>query len=217
MCPSMTSLCDSGKPLRVIVIEIGALARIEKKDETNLMKWFFRIIGLIFLAFAALMVWGYFISPTLTVERSLQVDAYSEEIFDYLEDLEAFNRWSPWFARDPDADYVFGAVDYGVGATVVWRARGETADESGQISSQEIIAAQAPEFVQSSLMLNGVPASTTYALSPMDDGTLIYIQFERELGGFPYIERLRKRGMEKSLGAEFDAALARLKTIVEAG
>ena len=84
-----------------------------------------------------------------------------------------------------------------------------------EINSQEIIASQAPEFVQSALLLNGLPASATYALSPMDDGTLIYIQFERELGGFPYVARLRKGGLEKALGKEFDEALARLKTIVE--
>ena len=180
------------------------------------MKWFFRIIGLIFLVFAGLVIWGYFISPNLSVERSLQVDAYPEEVFEYLEDLEAFNRWSPWFARDPDADYVFGAVEYGVGASAVWRTRGTTAESAAEISSQEIIAAQAPEFVQSALLLNGLPASATYALSPTDEGTLVYIQFERELGGFPYIERLRKGGMEKALGGEFDAALQRLKTIVEA-
>lgn len=212
----MTSQRDSGKPLAPNVIEMDELARIKNRDETKRMKWFFRIIGLIFLAFAALVIWGYFISPSLTVERSLQVDAYPEEVFEFLEDLEAFNRWSPWFARDPDADYIFGAVDYGVGATVIWRARGETADDASEISSQEIIASQAPEFVQSSLLLNGVPASATYALSPIDDGTLVYVQFERELGGFPYVARLRKGGMEKALGAEFNAALARLKTIVEA-
>ena len=212
----MTSQRDSGKPLALNMIELDELARIKNKDETKTMKWFFRIIGLIFLAFAALVIWGYFISPSLTVERSLQVDAYPEEVFEFLEDLEAFNRWSPWFARDPDADYIFGAVEYGVGATVIWRARGETADDASEISSQEIIAAQAPEFVQSSLLLNGVPASATYALSPIDDGTLVYVQFERELGGFPYVARLRKGGMEKALGAEFDTALARLKTIVEA-
>ena len=180
------------------------------------MKWFFRIVGLIFLTFAGAVAAGYFVSPVLEVERSLSVDAYPEEVFEYLEDLEAFNRWSPWFARDPDADYVFGSVDYGVGASVIWRTRGETVDDAAEINSQEIIAAQAPEFVQSALLLNGVPASATYALSAADDGTLIYMKFERELGGFPYIERLKKGGMEKSLGAEFDAALSRLKTIVEA-
>ncbi len=169
------------------------------------------------MAFAGLVVLGYFISPNLQVERSLEVKAYPEEVFEYLEDLEAFNRWSPWFARDPDADYIFGNVDYGVGATVVWRTRGETADHAAVISSQEIVAAQAPEFVQTALLLNGVPASATYALSSTDDGTLVYIQFERELGGFPFVGRLRKGGIEKRLGAEFETALSRLKTIVEAG
>lgn len=181
------------------------------------MRWFFRIIGLIFLVFVGMVVIGRFISPNLLVERSLSVNAYPEEVFEYLEDLEAFNRWSPWFARDPDADYAFGNVDYGVGASVIWRTRGQTAAHAAQISSQEIIAAQAPEFVQASLLLNGVPASATYALSAAEGGTLIYIKFERELGGFPYFERLRKGEMEKSLGQEFEDALSRLKVIVEAG
>ena len=180
------------------------------------MKWFFRIIGVIFLIFAALVATGYFMSPNLTVERSLSMDAYPEEVFEYLEDLQMFNQWSPWHAQNPDADYVFGSVDYGVGASVIWRTPGQTADDAAQISRQEIIAAQAPEFVQASLLLNGEPASATYALSPTDEGTLVYIQFERELGGFPYIERLRKGGIDSKLGGEFEAALQRLKTIVEA-
>ena len=180
------------------------------------MKWFFRIVGLIFLAFVSLMAIGYFTSPDLKVERSLSVEAYPEEVFAYLEDLEAFNRWSPWFARDPDADYVFGNVDYGVGASVVWRTRGQTADDAGVISSQEIIAAQAPEFVQTSMLINGSPASAIYAISPSDNGAIVYMSFERELGGFPYFERLKKSGMEKNLGQEFEAALLRLQTIVEA-
>lgn len=180
------------------------------------MKWFFRIIGLIFIAFIALVAIGYFTSPVLKVERSLAVQAYPEEVFEYLEDIEAFNRWSPWFARDPDAEYVFGNVDYGVGASVVWRTRGKTADHAAVISSQEIIAAQAPEFVQFSMLLNGIPASATYALSNADEGTLVYILFERELGGFPYVERLKKGSIEKRLGQEFESALRRLQTIVEA-
>ncbi len=181
------------------------------------MKWFFRIIGLVFLLFFGMMAAGYFSASVLNVERSLEIDAYPEEVFEYLEDLEAFNRWSPWFARDPDADYVFGGADYGVGATVVWRAPGQTADDAASISSQEIIAAQAPEFVQTALLLNGEAASATYALSPTEaGGTLVYIQFERDLGGFPYFQRLTKGGAEKKLGAEFESALRRLETILEA-
>jgi len=42
-------------------------------------------------------------------------------------------------------------VEYGVGASAVWRTRGTTAESAAEISSQEIIAAQAPEFVQSAL------------------------------------------------------------------
>lgn len=179
------------------------------------MKWFFRSIGFIFILFLGLVAVGYFTSPTLKVDRSLSIDAYPEDIYVYLEDLEAFTRWAPWFARDPDANIIYGGADFGLGASVVWRVPGQTAEDAAQISREEIIAAQPPEFIQTSLLLGGEPASATYALSAAEEGTLVYIQFERELGGFPYLQRLTKRSREAALGAEFDSALERLKTIVE--
>ncbi|WP_371395758.1 SRPBCC family protein [Fretibacter rubidus] len=180
------------------------------------MGLFFKIIGAIFLLFLALVVGGYFASPTLTVEREIYIDAPAEDIFPYLNDLELFAQWSPWTAGRPDASYVYGEAIDGVGASVMWRS--SDADDAA-ISSQEIISSQAPEFVQSALLLNAEPASVTYALLPDESGRRVgvFIQFEKDVGGFPYMQRLLKGGDETALGRDFDAALLRLKTIVEAG
>lgn len=178
------------------------------------MKWFFRVIGVVFLLFVGMIVMGYLSGSTLSVERSIEIDGYADEIYPYLEDLEAAQQWSSWYASDPDAEYLFGGADYGVGATVVWRTHGSTADDAALINSEEITAAQPPEFVQTALLMNGEKASAIYAVTPLDAGSLVYIQFERELGGFPYLKRLQKGRLEKKFGNEFEAALQRLQTII---
>ena len=179
------------------------------------MRLFFKIIGAIFLLFLALVIGGYFASPTLTVERQIYIDAPAEDIFPYLNDLELFAQWSPWTAGRPDVSYVYGDAIDGVGASVMWRSSDAV---NAAISSQEIISSQAPEFVQSTLLLNAEPASVTYALLPDEagDSVGVFIQFEKDAGGFPYMQRLLKRGDKASLSRDFDAALLRLKTILEA-
>lgn len=183
------------------------------------MGLFFKIIGLIFLLFIGLMIGGYFMSPSLTVERQIYVQAAADDVFPYLDDLELSSQWSPFTASRPDMRLVYGDAVDGVGASVMWR------DSDGQdaaISSQEIISSQPPEFVQAALLLGGEPASVTYALLPSDNesgamGTEVgvFISFEKDIGGFPYLQRLTKGSTEKALGRDFDAALARLKVIVE--
>lgn len=161
------------------------------------------------------MVAGYFASPTLVVERSASIDAVAEDVFPYFNDLELSAQWSPWTIASPDPDYVYGAVVEGVGATVLWRPRGEV---DGDVSSEEIISSQAPDFVQTVLLLNGEPASATYALIPSEaDGDLqVFLKFEKELGGFPYLQRLTQGSERRAVNDQFDVALNRLTTIVQA-
>ena len=90
------------------------------------------------------------------------------------------------------------------------------------VSSQEIISSQPPEFVQAALLFGGEPASVTYALLPSDNengpadaNVGVFISFEKDVGGFPYLQRLTKGSTEKAMGRDFEAALARLKVIVE--
>ena len=183
------------------------------------MKLFFKIIGLIFLVFFGLMIGGYFTSPVLTVESEIYIDATAYDVFPYLNDLEMSAQWSPWSpigtAAQPNTPYVYGETIDGVGASVMWRT---STEPDAEISSQEIISSQSPEFVQSALLLGAVPSSVTYALLPSESGNSVgvFIKFEKDIGGFPYLQRLLKGREKKALGRDFDAALFRLKTIVEA-
>ena len=177
------------------------------------MRWFFRGTGLIFLLFTILMGVGCFTSPIMTVEENVSIEASADDIFLYLEDLELAAQWAPW--ANNDVDFVYGANTLGVGATMMWRAN-DVAD--GGISSEEIISSQAPEFVQSKLLLGGEPAAATYALLPSESAgdVGVFVTFEKDIGGFPYVQRVLKRQEKKRISKQLRSALMRLKTIAEA-
>ncbi|MGB0907603.1 MAG: hypothetical protein ACPGVT_08920 [Maricaulaceae bacterium] len=181
------------------------------------MKWFFRITAIIIACFTALVAIGYVTSPDLLVEQDIVVEALPEEVFPYLENLSYSNAWSPWYARQPEANYIFTGPEQGVGAHVMWRNDNESGNKAA-ISSQEIIAVQPAEFVQSELQLGGIAAKATYALiANNDDTVLVYIKYEQHLGDTPYIQRLLKTREHKILSREFETALQRLKAITESG
>lgn len=180
------------------------------------MKWFFRITALIILVFIGLATVGYFKSSVLIVEGDITIEAAVYDVFPLLDHLEMSSQWSPWAARNPNADFVYSQSERGVGAHVIWRDDGG-GDSSVVISSQEIIVSEEPEFVQINLLLGGEPAHATYALSGNEDDTvLMYMKFERDLGGFPFLKRVFTYRENKTLNTEFEIALQKLKTLAEA-
>ena len=61
------------------------------------MKWLLRIIGLIILLFIAICAVGFFLPSTQTIERSIEVEAYPEDVFPYLNNLQLYSQWSPLY------------------------------------------------------------------------------------------------------------------------
>lgn len=177
------------------------------------MKWFIRIIGLIVLLFAGLCVVGFFQPATQTFERTLHINAFPEEVFYYVNDLREYERFGNLRSANPDVDIAYGGAESGVGQSAAWQIPGNPP----VIGSQEIVESQPPEFVRTALNLNGMEASATYAIIPLDEGGVsILMRGERDLGGFPFIQRLTARTALPEYRQTFDDTLRRLKTVVEA-
>jgi len=178
------------------------------------MKWVFRAILLIFLVFACLVVAGYFAPGKIEVERSTQIDAYPEDIFPYLNDLRMYDRWSALHFADPSAKFIYGGADNGIGQTAVWKS------DHPRLGSglQEITASAPNEFVQLNYEISGQSGTAFYGIAEDEnvDGVIVLFRTEVGLGGFPYIQRLAAKNSQQRMELEFDLALNRLKTIVEA-
>ncbi len=177
------------------------------------MKWLLRGIGLIICLFLLTCIIGLFLPATQTVERSVEVKAYPEDIFPLLNDLKAYSQWSPLHALLTDAETIYGGAESGVGQTMAWQ-NGTGAYPFG---SQEITQSQSSEFVRVQVNLSGKLATATHAILPSPDGESVTVltKSEIELGGFPYLERVRSKLRSGGLNSQFDNSLMRLKTISE--
>ena len=61
-----------------------------------------KIVVLVIIALSILVFGiGAFLSKDFRVERSIEIDAAPEIVFDEINSLKKWNAWSPWLARDP--------------------------------------------------------------------------------------------------------------------
>ena len=177
------------------------------------MKWLLRGVFLIFLIFAGLVTAGYFMPPIQSIERSIKIEAYPEDVFPFINNLQAYNQWSPLYAQISDAQMVYGGAESGKGQTMAWQG----SSSAYPFGSQEIIQSQAGEFVQVKVNLSGRAATATHAIMPMEGGEAVMVltKSEIELGGFPYLDRVRTKIRQGWFHDQFDQSLMRLKTISE--
>lgn len=177
------------------------------------MKWLLRGIFAIFLMFGAMIIVGYFIPATQRVERSIEVDAYPEDVFPFINNLQAYSQWSPLYAQIADAQIIYGGAEEGIGQTMAWQG----SEGNYPFGSQEIIQSQAGEFVQVKVNLSGRDTTATHAILPLanGDGVTVLTKSEIALGGFPYLDRVRSKLRQGWFDDQFDQSLMRLKTVSE--
>lgn len=152
--------------------------------------------------------------PTEThVERDILVEAPAHAVFPHLNDLRAFNAWSPWAQKSADTRYRFSGPDTGVGARMRWES-GEAGVGSG---TQEIIASETDRRVVTRLNFGEQGQGTaSWDLIPTDKGTRVVWAFDTGFG-WDIIGRYAGLFLDRLIGAEYEAGLRRLKQTVESG
>jgi len=109
------------------------------------MRWFLGLVLVVALITGALYGVGRFLLPnTLEVERSVQIERPRASVFAMINDLRIAKEWSPYNARDPDADYAISEVP-GAGQTMRWVSNVREVG-SGRMS---IVDSMENEFVES--------------------------------------------------------------------
>ena len=87
------------------------------------MRFFVWLVIVVAAIGGALFGVGYYLLPnTLDVTRTATIDRPRATIYSMAEDLRIFREWSPLYARDPDAEYVF-SDDPGAGQSMRWTSR----------------------------------------------------------------------------------------------
>ena len=196
--PSSVCALDLSRPwCSVLDLGYGSGMRVLKMSGLVLVALVIVVLGV-----------GALLPKDFRVERSIEIDAPPEMVFDRVSSLRTWDAWSPWLARDPSIQNTYTGPETGVGASVVW-----TSENSGD-GKQTITLAERPTRIEMALDFGdmGQPAAD-WTFEPSGNGTLVTWGLSGRtsgpLGG--YFAKM----MDGWVGADYEDGLARLKQLLE--
>ena len=171
----------------------------------------FSVIGLLVLVIAVIAVIAAQRPDTFRVQRTASIAAPPDKLFPLINDVRAFNSWSPYVLRDPQATGRYSGPPAGPGAHYDFDGK-----KSGS-GSFEITAATPPSQVRMRLDMTKpfeVHNVVTFTLVPQGPATQATWAME---GPAPFLSKFMGVlfDMDKMVGADFEAGLANLKARAE--
>jgi hypothetical protein len=178
------------------------------------MRWFLGLLLVIALVGGALYGVGRFLLPnSLEVTRNAAIERPRASVFAMINDLRIAKEWSPYYARDPDAEFAISEQP-GAGQTMRWVS---TVREVGR-GRMSIVDSTEYEQVEAILeMGDRATLNSRLDLRPVSGGTSVVWTVTAECGeGWINVPcrymNLIMRGM---IERELDSGLTRLKTLTE--
>jgi len=151
---------------------------------------------------------------TFSVTRKASMAATPEAVFAQVNDLVAWQAWSPWAKKDPNAKAIFGTVTAGEGATFRWEGNNKVG-----IGTMTIVESQPFETIRFRLDFEKPFKATNAAeFRFQSDGNGITVVVWTMTGHANLMSKVMDTlmNMDKMVGADFEQGLANLKAIVEA-
>ena len=146
------------------------------------------------------------------VQRSAAIKAPPDKIFPLINDFKAWTAWSPYEQKDPDMRRTYSAVTSGKGATYAW-------DGDGNVGAGNMLITDAPAPSKVALDLNMTRPMTAhnqveFTLVPAGETTTVTWMMR---GDSPYFAKIIHVffNMDKMVGGDMEAGLAKLKSAVE--
>lgn len=145
------------------------------------------------------------------VERATTIDAPAEVVFPLVDDLRAWERWSP-FERDPEIEKEFPGPPSGEGAIYRWSGNADVGRGEVRITESvpnERIAIEL-EFFEPMRATNQV----LFAFAPVGDGTRVRWAMDGR-NGFVGKAFSLVFDVDEMVGADFERGLATMKQVAE--
>lgn len=121
-----------------------------------------------------LLVVGFLITRLpdhFTVSRCAEIAAPPEAIFAQINDLKAWQAWSPWAKLDPNAITTFEGPQSGVGAVMRWDGNNQVG--KGSMTLTESVPAALVRFRLDFIKPMAGTSDAEFLLTPLGDRTLV--------------------------------------------
>jgi uncharacterized protein YndB with AHSA1/START domain len=177
-----------------------------------MMKVFAIIGAVLVVGIAAVLILAATKPDEFRIQRTASIKAPPEKIFPLINDYKSWTAWSPYENKDPDMKRTYSPTTSGTGATYAWEGNGNVG-----AGNMVITNAQAPSKI--ALDLNMTKPMTAhnkveFTLVPAGDNTLVSWAMRGET---PYFAKIIHVffNMDKMVGGDFEAGLAKLKVAAE--
>ncbi|MEM7103616.1 MAG: GyrI-like domain-containing protein [Bacteroidota bacterium] len=158
------------------------------------------------------LIAGLVLPKEVNVERSIEIDAPKDIIFEHIGKLENHLAWSPWKELDPNAKYTYEGESGAVGSKAKWEG-----NKNVGRGEQEITAIKVNERMETKLTFfepQQGSSDVLYALSDVENGSKVSwsMNFKTPM---PSNVMVALMGMKNQIGSDYDKGLASLKALCE--
>jgi predicted transcriptional regulator YdeE len=149
--------------------------------------------------------------PRFHVERSLEIDAAPEKVFETVADYGTWTTWSPWLCADPEAEVNLTPDASSVGAVYSWS--GELVG-AGEIEHRRLEPGRLVEDELRFLKPFRSTSQTSFHMEPTVQGTRLTWDMH---GSLPFFMFWMRPQMESFISMDYDRGLKMLKELIESG
>ena len=169
------------------------------------------VLAMLFLLFVVIII-GFFLPAKVQLHRSIEINRSPETVFQVVNSLSNFNKWSPWYEKDVNASYTISGSPTGVGSKLSWQG-----NKNVGAGSNEIIESKINTHIKSELFFgkDEHPAYATLSLKETNNATLVTWTLENDFG-FNVFYRYFGFVLEDMIAPDYEKGLSNLKSYVEA-
>ena len=168
------------------------------------------LIGLGGLVIVLVVVAMVFLPRIVPVERKVVINAGPEKIYSHIANLEEWQKWNPWGAKDPSMKLSYGDKTVGEGASYSWESESQG---SGTMTITKVVE---PTRVETALDFGAQgKAKAHFDLKSVGENqTEVVWHMDADMGNNP-IGRVFGTMMDGMIGPDFEDGLRRLKELSE--
>lgn len=161
--------------------------------------------------FVVVAIVGFFLPSKVHLERSIEINRDKQTIFKVINSYGNFNKWSPWYDLDVNAQYDVTGPKSGIGSAISW-----SGNEKVGNGSNEIIESVQDSHIKNIMYFGNsdAPAYSIISLKQIGKNTTVTWAFENDFG---YNVFFRYFGLviEDMIAPDYERGLKKLKTYAE--
>jgi uncharacterized protein YndB with AHSA1/START domain len=171
------------------------------------IQWTLVAIGTLMLLIVGV---GLILPSQFEVQRSVDINAAPEKVYDLVVDTRQWKNWTVWNRRDPNMRIVYSGPPFGMGAKWAWESKteGRGAMEFTRVEPNRRVEYRLhfPEF--------NMTSTGALILEPAGKGTRITWTNVGDTGSNP-LKHYLSAMMDRMVGPDFEQGLANLKALAE--